>query len=120
MNRIYKLLVLAIALAVVPYVSAINTAVAFDECPKLAVICPDELPESGKTYIVKLRVEGADPTKKLSYNWSVSSGEIVDGQGTPTLKVRFSESEKSLTATVEVDGLPSNCGNSASCTFVVS
>jgi len=120
MNAFYKLLVLVVAFGVAPAVPNASSPFAIDECPKLVITCPDELPESGKTYVVKVRVEGSDPAKKFSYKWSVSSGEIVDGQRTPTLKVRLTKPGESLTATVEVGGLPDNCGNTASCTFVFS
>jgi hypothetical protein len=88
------------------------------DCPKVVVECPNELPESGKTYVVKARVEGADPNKELSYNWSVSSGEIIEGQGTATIKVRGTA--ESITATVEVNGFPVDCERVGSCTFMVS
>jgi len=120
MKPVYASIVLVIALCVS---QAPDTVVAFsnalDGCPKLLITCPDELPEAGKTYAVTLRVQGADE-KKLSYKWSVSNGEIVDGQGTPTLRVRFTKPETSFTATVEVGGLPPDCENTVSCTFAVS
>ncbi len=118
MNAIYRFIILSIVLVVAPPGRTAQLLPVIDKCPKLVITCPGELPESGKIYVVKLRVEAADSAKKLSYKWSVSSGEIVDGQGTPTLKVRFTD--KSLTATVEVGGLRANCGNTASCSFVVS
>jgi hypothetical protein len=108
------------ALLLAPSRHAFHTAGAREECPKLVITCPKEVPEFGKTYVVQVRVDGADSTKKLSYKWSVSSGKIVDGQGTPTLKVRFSDAGESLTATVDVGGLPDGCETSASCSFVVS
>lgn len=120
MNAIYTLIVLAVSVGVASRAPNANRLLTIDDCPKLVITCPDELPESGKTYVVKVRVDGANQTKKLSYKWSVSSGEIVDGQGTSTLKVRFTKPWESLTATVEVGGLPDGCGNTASCSFVVS
>ena len=89
-------------------------------CPQVVVECPDELFEPGKTYIVKAHVTGGDPNQELSYNWSVSSGEIVEGQGTASIKVRNTAGSQSTTATVEVNGLPVDCERTASCTFIVS
>ncbi len=120
MNAMYRLIVLSVALVITPLGLTDRTQIALDDCPKLEISCPDEVPESGKTYVVKLHVEGAHDPEKLSYKWSVSSGEIIDGQGTPTMKVRFTEGGKTLTATVEVGGLPKNCPNTASCSFAVS
>ncbi len=119
MNRSIALLLFSMALTIATSRKATHSATAREDCPKLTITCPDEIPKLGKTYIVKLRVDGADPAKKLSYKWSVSSGKIVDGQGTPTLKVRFTDAGQSLTATVDVGGLPEACETSASCTFVV-
>jgi PKD domain-containing protein len=118
MNGIVAL-ILVVAVLLAPSRHASHTAVA-RECPKLVITCPKEVLEFGKTYVVQVRVDGADSTKKLSYKWSVSSGKIVDGQGTPTLKVRFTDAGESLTATVDVGGLPDGCETSASCSFVVS
>jgi hypothetical protein len=89
------------------------------DCPKVVVSCPAEVPEIGKVYVFKARVEGTDTTN-LSYSWTVSTGEIVEGQGTATLRVRFTEGGKELTATVEVNGLPLDCERVASCSLAVS
>ena len=90
------------------------------DCPTLTIECPTDLPESGKTYTVKLRVGGGNPNQKLTYKWAVSNGEIVDGQGTCSVKIRISDLSKGITATVEVGGMRTDCGNVASCSFVVS
>jgi hypothetical protein len=89
------------------------------DCPKLTIECPDEPAEFGKTYNVKVRVTGGNPDQELTYNWSISSGEIVEGQGTPSIKIRLIK-DRSPTATVEVNGLPPDCEKVASCTFQVS
>jgi hypothetical protein len=119
MNRIVAPLVFSITLILGSPQNGTHSASARGDCPKLVITCPDEIPKLGRTYIVKLRVDRADPARKLSYKWSVSSGKIVNGQGTPTLKVRFTEAGQSLTATVDVGGLPDACETSASCTFVI-
>jgi hypothetical protein len=91
-----------------------------EDCPKITIDCPTEVPESGKTYAVHVRVEGGDSNRKLTYNWSVSSGEIVEGQGTARVKIRITDSGKDVTATVEVGGLNGDCNRVASCSFVMS
>ena len=48
----------------------------------------------------------------LQYRWSVSSGEIVSGQGTTAIGVR--QPNEALTATVEVVGVPEGCPNRVS------
>ena len=121
MKRIFKALVLSFALLVVATARPALSPSVFNGCPKLLVDCADEVPRYGETYTVQLRVEGADPATKLSYKWSVGGGggEIVEGQGTPTLKVRCTHPENTITTTVEVGGLPGDCENTASCTFSV-
>jgi len=89
------------------------------DCPKLIVECPTDIPESGKTYTIKVRVEGDNSNEELSYNWSVSNSEIVEGQGTSSLKIRISDPSKGITATVEVNGLKVDCDRAASCSFGV-
>jgi methionine-rich copper-binding protein CopC len=92
------------------------------ECPTITISCPEQLPESGKTYTVGANVEGADGKQKLTYHWSLSSkaGEIVEGQGTPTIRVRVKYMWDTITATVEVCGLADKCQKTASCSFVVA
>jgi hypothetical protein len=120
MNRIVAPLVFLIALVSVTIQKARRSPVAHDDCPSFSVACPDEIAREGKTYLVKLRMDGVESTKNLSYKWSVSSGgEIVDGQGTPTLRVRCTHPEESITTTIEVGGLRSECPKMASCTFPV-
>lgn len=57
----------------------------------------------------------------LSYQWSVSAGRIVGGQGTPFLNVDTTGlSGQSVTATVSVGGLGASCPNSDTHTFTVA
>lgn len=51
----------------------------------------------------------------LSYNWSVSSGTIDSGQGTLQINVAGSAGQ-SVTATLEVGGVPASCPGTASAT----
>lgn len=54
--------------------------------------------------------------KDLKFHWTVSSGTIVSGQGTPVIEVDsdLNSSVESIIATVEVSGLPEGCKNLAS------
>jgi len=110
--------VAAFVLVSVTRSSTVGAWRANNDCSKLTIECPAELPESGKTYVVKLRVDGAN--QKLTFKWSVSSGEIVGGQGTTAVKIHITDLSKGITATVEVGGLPYGCENIASCSFTVS
>jgi len=59
-------------------------------------------------------VKGTVP-KGSTYVWTVSKGSIIEGQGTPTMKVVADWKDgTTLTATLEVIGLPESCPNTAS------
>jgi hypothetical protein len=116
----YALLLLTlIAYAVAQPVTRDN-----QECPRITIECPTELPEGGKTYTVSADVEGAVSMKKITYHWSLSSagecGEIIEGQGTPSIKVRIKCTYQTTTATVKICGLEDKCKDTESCSFSVS
>ena len=120
MLRNCRLLVLVLVFVNAFVPSGVSSHSSVEDCPKLIIECPTDVPESGKTYTVKVRVEGDNSNQELSYNWSVSSGEIIEGQGTSSVKIRISDPSQGVTATVEVNGLKGDCERVASCSFVVS
>jgi hypothetical protein len=82
-------------------------------CPQFSVACPDSIDTSPITFAVRT---GNDLSNKRTFKWTVSAGKIVGGQGTSSIIVDANGiEEKSITATVEVGGLPEGCGNVASC-----
>lgn len=85
------------------------------ECPKLIIGCPTDLLEVGKTYTVKLHVENVDPKANVNYNWSVTGGEIVGGQGTLGLAVRIKNPNEILKAWVSLGGVNPYCDPVANC-----
>ena len=88
------------------------------ECPKLTVSCPTDLLETGKTYEVKVLVDGEggiNPKYDGNYNWSVTGGEIIGGQGTRGLVVRIKEPNKMLEVWVSLGGLNPHCDAVTSC-----
>ena len=85
-------------------------------CPKLVLKCPTELVEKGT--ISKLVVEGLSPKDDVAYAWSLVGGEIVEGQGTASLKVRINDANRFVTATVDIGGgIDPNCEHTFACTF---
>lgn len=64
--------------------------------------------EVGEPTAFKLKVEGFD-LSKLSFVWTISGGEILEGQGTLSIKVSRKNYDENLTATIEVVGLPAGC-----------
>lgn len=55
------------------------------------------------------------PSGDFTFNWSVSAGEITDGQGTGNILVA-APNGTAVTATMEVGGLDPSCNNNASAT----
>jgi hypothetical protein len=98
--------------------SAPSQTPAAATCPTITVDCPVECLEGGETFTVTAKVSGADPTLKLSYNWSISAGEITGGQGTATMTA-VKIAGHTITATVEISGLESSCVNTASCSLTL-
>jgi hypothetical protein len=57
----------------------------------------------------------------VSYQWTVSSGRIVSGQGTPDITVDTNGlGNQSVTAAVQVNGLGAACANTDSTSFAVA
>jgi len=55
-------------------------------------------------------VTGGTSGITLSYNWTVSAGRIISGQGTPTIKVDTAGlSGQPVTATLSMGGYPMDC-----------
>jgi hypothetical protein len=90
-------------------------------CPTIRVSGPAGIPGPGEGFHFSATIEGKVPNE-VSYSWTVSEGSIVQGQGTDKIKVDadWETSGISLTATVEIFGLPKECPNTSSETAGVS
>jgi hypothetical protein len=87
-------------------------------CPVVTVTCPDRDDSLTLTFVAN--VSGADPSVKLTFDWTVSPSKITSGQGTTTINVDSTDfGGQASTATVEVGGLPKGCENKASCSTSV-
>ena len=77
------------------------------KCPTLSVSGPSGVTNPGDTMTFN-----ASATGDLTYNWTVSAGTIESGQGTPSITVRTTQAMAgtNVTATVEIGGVPPNCG----------
>ncbi|MEI9959312.1 MAG: hypothetical protein WDM90_24030 [Ferruginibacter sp.] len=86
------------------------------DCPKaITVTGPTERAMTNKPFQFVVDVQGLSASVSVSYNWSVSSGTIVSGQGTPSIMVEGKEAGY-CAATVEIGGLPQSCHTTASAT----
>jgi hypothetical protein len=73
---------------------------------------------TGRLFVVRL----AGPARKgLTYNWTVSNGEITSGQGSSAIRAsRPTEGASPVTVTVEIGGLDPACGCPVSSTKTFS
>ncbi len=76
-------------------------------CPTVSVSCASEECHDSPLYL-KAQISEANPEQTFSFQWKVSSGRIVEGQGTASIKVEF-DSKSTFTATVEIKGIPAQC-----------
>lgn len=83
-------------------------------CPYISVT-GSQSGKDGATFTVNVDT-GADVT----YNWSISAGSIVEGQGTPTITVgEVGDPGTTVTATVDIGGLSPDCSTSDSDTVEI-
>ncbi len=86
------------------------------ECPTLSVSGPAGVTSPGDSMTFTANVSGGS-AQNVTYNWSVSSGTITSGQGTPSITVATDNSMAggNVTATVDIGlDVDCNCPKSAS------
>jgi hypothetical protein len=101
------------AIAVVPY----HTTDSQQQCPTVVVECPSSFDyEKPLTFTATVHTLGG---AAISYDWAISAGKILKGQGTPTITVDMSGmGGQGITATVTIQGLAKECGGQASCSII--
>lgn len=91
----------------------------FDE--REAITCPEikidgESFQFNKNEFLRFSAstEGGETVYKTDYEWNVSAGKIVEGQGTNQIKVDVTATDaKRITALVQIKGFAAECGNQA-------
>lgn len=83
-------------------------------CPTISITSSPETINSGQTTTFTANVI-TQSNKLLIYNWSVSTGKIIEGQGTSVIEVKTSYEiiGEDVTVAVEIKGLPEHCLNTA-------
>ena len=82
-------------------------------CPTAAIVCPDNVVADGPLTFSTTVTGGSAGVSPL-YNWTVSAGRIVEGQGTSSIKVDTTGLRgQTVQATVSIGGYNLDC--SASC-----
>lgn len=74
-------------------------------CPKIEVLGPHSVTLPGD--VITFTATVSTPRSDIKYEWTVSSGTIEKGQGTPVIRVRTTaaDADRTITASVKVDGL---------------
>ena len=86
-------------------------------CPSIVISCPDTV-KLGQTITFNASVTNVAPTITPTYQWTVSAGTIVSGQGTPTITVDTTGlTGQPINARLSVLGFNLDC--SAQCTTQV-
>src|SRR5437868_4785611 len=83
-------------------------------CPTIEVVGGGVV-QSGDQMIFSVNVIGEVKSPNLEYEWKVSVGKIVSGQGTNSISIDTTElRDQNIEAEVKVKGLSVNCANTAS------
>ncbi|HEX4948775.1 MAG TPA: hypothetical protein VFZ34_19015 [Blastocatellia bacterium] len=116
-----QLLHQALFLSLVLFVSqSITAQIKKIACPSLEIAVPNQTIIEGDLITLKASVAGKVRSPNVAYNWTVSAGEIVSGQGTSTLQIKTDNLGGAyVTATVEVKGWPTSCATIKSESFAV-
>lgn len=91
-----------------------------DTCGTVNLSGPLDIVQAGRT--ATLTANAASPSNApLSYQWTLSAGRILSGQGTPDLVVDTTGvGNQNVTATVNVGGLGATCPGTANVAFAVA
>jgi hypothetical protein len=89
-------------------------------CPQIEIVGPPAVIETGEDMKFSVSVNQAAAGSKLKYSWSIDRGSIINGQETERIVVATDGvDDTTITATVEIDGLPAGCQKTFSDTGVV-
>jgi len=86
-------------------------------CPSVSISCPEAATENAPVTF-SADVHGGTPGIMPSYNWTISAGRIVNGQGTPRITVDTAGlAGQTVRATLDVGGFGMPCP--ASCAVAI-
>lgn len=88
-------------------------------CPNVYITCPDRV-ELNQAMTFTSSLTGGSGHVTPHYNWTVSAGRIIEGQGTGTIKVDTTGlAGQTLSATLSMAGYPLDCSATCSISFPV-
>jgi hypothetical protein len=86
-------------------------------CPAIEIVCPTNI-AIDQPLTFTSNITGGTPSGNPVYNWTVSAGSIISGQGTNTIKVDTTGlAGQTVRATLSVDGYTLGC--SADCAITI-
>jgi len=86
------------------------------QCPAISISCPETV-EAGQPVTLSANISGARADVQPVFNWTVSGGTIIGGQGTSAITVDTTGlGGNSFTANVQVEGFDRTCPLTATCT----
>lgn len=90
-------------------------------CPTLSVVAPVAPTKAGETMTFTANASGGSG-EMITYDWVVSDGEIIEGQGTPVIKVatNVKMAGKTIKATLEIGGVCEACVHTAEAVGVIA
>lgn len=85
-------------------------------CPAIQVTASDSKINPGETITFSVKVADESENLRPQYDWAMSLGTIIEGQGTSMIRVATTPemNGESVTAKVTIQDLPTNCINEKS------
>jgi hypothetical protein len=88
-------------------------------CPTVRISCP-ETTIAGAPLNFTATVTGGTPNTNVAYNWVLTAGTIISGQGTNSIRVDTTGlAGQSIRATLSMGGYPLDCSDSCTIQFPV-
>ncbi|HEX7999457.1 MAG TPA: hypothetical protein VF528_13805 [Pyrinomonadaceae bacterium] len=81
------------------------------ECPTFRISCFPNRNSPGAPIGCHILPSGLQPNQRLTYNWTITGGVLINGQGTRRINLNPTPetAERGWKVTVQVTGLPSKC-----------
>jgi hypothetical protein len=86
------------------------------DCPTINVYGPAGITPPGEPAKFTVELKGTIPDN-VEYKWKLSTGKILEGQGTNAITMVYDRDGSPVSATVELSGLPDGCPNNATDTL---
>lgn len=91
-------------------------------CPSIELQAPQKTVRDGEHVGFTAMLSGGDAKVAPLFNWSISAGTVVSGQGTSRIGVDSTGAgaDKAITATVQIGGFPPECAADATVTLYIA